>query len=124
MSLNEPKKIMKKVTLALAAVCLLGLASCKTNYWTATEVPATNMLVTNTIANLEVGQKVTFRYNVPANVRKGGTKNCKAAAIQAMLKANGGADVIVAPEYNYDNTLTYIEVTGRPAKYVNFKSVN
>lgn len=115
---------MKKVTLALAAVCLLGLVSCKTNYWTATEVPATNVLTTNTVANLEIGQKVTFHYEVPSDVRKGGTKNCKAAAIQAMLLFYGGADVIVAPEYNYNSTLDYVDVTGRPAKYVNFKSAN
>ena len=115
---------MKKFALAVAAVCMLGLASCTTQMWTATEVNPGNVLVTNTVANLEVGQKVTYRYIVPMKVRKGGLRNCKAAAIQAMLEANGKADVIVAPEYNYNNTLDYIEVTGRPAKYTNFKSVN
>ena len=114
---------MKKLSLAVAAICILGMTSCKTNLYTATEVPSTNVLITNTVANLQVGQKVTFRYQIPNNVRKGGLKNCKAAAITAMLKANGNADVIVAPEYNYDNTLTFIEVTGRPATYTNFTSV-
>lgn len=115
---------MKKSTIALAAVCLLGLASCKTTTYTATEVPSTNVLLTNTVANLEVGNKVTFTYQVPASVRKGGVKNVKRAAIAAMLKANGDADVIVAPEYKYDSNLGSMEVTGRPAKYTNFKSVN
>lgn len=115
---------MKKITFALAALCLLGLSSCKTELYTATEVHSTNIMQTNTVANLEVGQKVTYRYEVPWIVRKGGVSNCKAAAIQAMLKANGNADVIVAPEYKFPNTLDYIEVTGRPAKYTNFKSVN
>lgn len=115
---------MKKIAFALAAVCMLGLASCKTNYWTATEVPVSNVISTTSVANLEVGEKVTYRYQISSLVRKGGLKNCKAAAIAAMLKANGNADVIVAPEYNYNNTLDYIEVTGRPAKYTNFKSCN
>lgn len=115
---------MKKISFALAAFCILGLASCSTTNYTATQVTPTNVAFTNTIANLEVGQRVTFRYNVTSDVRKGGLKNCKAAAIAEMLKANGNADLIVAPEFKYDNPITYIEVTGRPACYTNFRNAN
>ena len=40
-----------------------------------------------------------------------------------MLKANN-ADILVAPEYHYDSNLKYIEVTGRPAYYTNFRAGN
>lgn len=102
---------------------MLAATSCKTNVWTATQVPATNILTTNTVANLQVGKKVTYTYYTSAADRKGGTKNCKNAAIAAMLKENGNADVIVAPEFFYDNTLTSITVTGYPATYNNFQSI-
>lgn len=115
---------MKKICYGLAALCLLGLASCKSTTYTATEVPSTNILCTSTVANLEVGNKVTYSYKVPYDVKKGGVNNVKRAAIAAMLKANGDADVIVAPEYKYDAALSYMEVTGRPAKYTNFRSAN
>ena len=51
-------------------------------------------------------------------------ENCKNAAISAMLKEYGNADVIVAPEFKYTSKFTTIEVTGRPAKYKNFRGAN
>lgn len=114
---------MKKLAFLCAGIVMLGMTSCKTNIWTATQVPVSNVVMTNTVANLQVGNRVTYTYHPTTADKKGGVKNCKNAAIAAMLKENGNADVIVAPEFNYDNTLKYVTVTGRPATYTNFKAV-
>lgn len=114
---------MKKLVFLCAGLVMMAMTSCKTSVWTATQVPVANAISTNSIANLNVGNRVTYTYYTTAKDRKGGVKNCKNAAIAALLKENGNADVIVAPEFNYDNTLSYMTVTGRPASYSNFQSI-
>lgn len=118
---------MKKLYFA-AAACIFMLASCNSVYriqnHTATVADVANSVATATVADLEIGSRTSFKYSTSEEDRHGGAANCKAAAIEAMLKANGNADILVAPEYNYDNELRTIEVTGRPAKYKNFRSAN
>lgn len=113
---------MKKIVLAVAP-CLLLLASCgSVQRTTSTTVPVNNVMQTATIADLEVGARVTYTYNTSDKERVAGADNCKEAAVAALLKANGNADVLVAPEYSYKGDMKVIEVSGRPAKYKNFRS--
>lgn len=114
---------MKKIIFG-AASCLLLFASCSnlSRTTTATMIDVNNVIVTNTIANLEVGERVSYTYNPESSERVGGADACKKAAVAALLKANGNADVLVAPEFSYKADMKAIEVSGRPAKYKNFRS--
>ena len=114
---------MKKALLYTAAIALpLLFASCKTTVRTATMVSVTNEVKTLTIADLDVQDRVTFRYKLNQSERKGGLQKCKEAAVAAMLKKYGNAEVLIAPEYYYDSDLKFIEVSGRPASYKNFRT--
>lgn len=119
---------MKKYLLIVSVACAALLSSCgsiqKGMYHTATPVDVPTTIVSSNVADLEVGDRVTFRYTTTSQDRAGynAVVNCKAAAIASMLKNYNNADVIVAPEYSYDSDLNIIEVTGRPAKYKNFRA--
>ena len=102
-------------------VAMLSLGSCTATHWTATSADVDNCVYTSTVADLNVGPKASFTYNTTAKDRKGGAKNCLRAAVANMLKANNNADVLVAPEFKYNNNLKRIEVTGYPATYSNFR---
>lgn len=113
---------MKKVIFAFAA-CALLLGSCGSIHRTsATTVSVANSVAAVALADLEVGPRVTYVYTTTGEDRTGGIENCKRAAVAALLKANGNADVLVAPEYSYKGDMKSIEVSGRPAKYANFRS--
>lgn len=113
---------MKKVIFA-AASCLLLFASCGSFHkTTATSIPVNNAITSVSIADLEVGNRVTYTYTTTSEDRAAGVENCKKAAVAALLKANGNADVLVAPEYSYKGDIKSIEVSGRPAKYINFRN--
>ena len=123
---------MKKSLLIAPIACLMLLASCGTSYqsglnYTATSVNISPTISSTNVVDLEVGERVTFVYETKAQDRSMGyyaLENCKNAAISAMLKEYGNADVIVAPEFKYTSNFTTIEVTGRPAKYKNFRGAN
>lgn len=113
---------MKKIVFAAASLVLL-LSSCGSlQRTTATVVPVSNSISTVSVADLEVGNRVTYIYNTTNENRVGGLDNCKMAAVAALLKANGNADVLIAPEYSFKGDMKVIEVSGRPAKYKNFRS--
>lgn len=111
---------MKKIYLFLMGAAMLTLGSCTATHWTATTADVDNCVYTSTVADLNVGAKASFTYKTTAKDRKGGGKNCLKAAVASMLKANN-ADVLVAPEFKYNNDLKTIEVTGYPATYKNFR---
>lgn len=113
---------MKKFYLFLMGVAMLSLGSCKATHWTATTASVENCVYTSSVADLKVGPKASFTYNTTSKDRKGGGKNCLRAAVASMLKANNNADVLVAPEFKYDNDMKTIEVCGYPATYTNFRS--
>ena len=118
---------MKKLLLFAAVAGALSLTSCgviKTNNYTATQLPVATQVSSANVADLEVGERVTYRYTTTAEDRKAGIDNCKRAAIWNLLKTNGNADVIVSPEFHYDANYNFVEVTGRPAKYKNFRGAN
>lgn len=119
---------MKKILFSAALVAsMMTLASCGaykyTNHTATTKNVATAVSSTN-VADLEVGKRVSFTYTTTADDRRGGTDNCKKAAVAALLKANGNADILLQPEYKYDTDLNTIEVSGRPASYKNFRGAN
>ncbi len=116
---------MKKFVFAAAGLMALVMSSCgiiDTRHVTATDIPVSNVIATASIADLDVSNRVEYTYNTTESERRGGTENCKRAAIAALLKANGNADVLVAPEFKYSSDNKVIEVSGRPAKYKNFRS--
>lgn len=111
----------------IGAVCAMVLASCGSYRYTtysATTVAIPTLVSSENVADLKVGNRVTFRYTTTQDDRNAGLANCKAAAITALLKANGYADVIVSPEFVIDSDWNYVEVSGRPATYTNFRSAN
>lgn len=118
---------MKKIVLFAAVACALSLTSCgvlKTNHYDATCIPVATGVSSANVADLEVGDRVTYRYTTTAADRQAGVENCKRAAVWALLKTNGNADVLVSPEFYYDKDYNFVEVTGRPAKYKNFRGAN
>lgn len=110
-----------------AIACALSLSSCSSlsGGYTATTVPVATSMTSASVANLEVSLvRTSYRYNPTAAVKSAGKDNCLAAVVQAFLRNNGNADVIVAPEYHWEGGFKMVEVTGYPTKYKNFRSVN
>lgn len=118
---------MKKTMMALmGVVLLLGASSCTTVKKTSTAQDVCTAVVAGSEADLEVSsKKISFYYKVPKSVRRGGTKSVKATAVAEALKANGNADVLVAPQYDMKikrGSIREITVTGYPATYKNFRA--
>ena len=115
------------------ASCAFALTSCVTTNKTAKTADFSTETFNATVADLEVSDKrVTATLNpVPAEVRRGGMKNIKKTVEAKALEENGNADVLVNPEFTYtvkrgffSKKVTSMTVTGRPAKYKNFHSLN
>lgn len=84
------------------------------------------MIVSGSEADLDISpKKISFYYKVPKSVRRGGTKSVKATAVAEALKANGNADVLVAPQFEMKirrGSIRELTVTGYPATYKNFRA--
>ena len=83
--------------------------------------------VTPVQVDLQVSpKKVTYFMLVSESVRMGGLDNVIATAVKEALEANGNADVIVGlqsqTKYNEKGEIESINISGFPAKYVNFRS--
>ncbi len=117
--------------------CLAGavfaLSSCVTTNKTAKTVDFTSGTYNATVADLDVAEtRVSETLDpVPAEVRRGGMNNIKKTVEAMALEKNGNADVLVNPEFTYtverglfSKKVTSITVTGHPAKYKNFRSLN
>lgn len=122
---------MKKVILAAAVVCL-SLTACTTITKTATSIEVPTAISSQSVADLNVSSsRVSYTYRPTSDERRGGTQNVINCAIQAALKANGGGDVLVAPEYSITKKsglfggkkVKEVVVSGYPATYKNFRSV-
>lgn len=123
---------MKKSVLFFGLALLV--ASCTTIKKTATTASVPASLLTATVADLEVSpERVTTDYIVPVEVRRGGVANVQHAAEQALLDSKGkGYDLLVEPEYTmwqtsyfiFGKKITKVTVSGRPAKYKNFRSLD
>lgn len=125
---------MKKTYLLLLVLLAIGVASCKTSRSTATYKDPTNILRTVTVADLDVSEtRISFTYRPTYAVRLGGNNNVIKTAVQEALRACGNGDVLVGLEYTtvsrwtilpFLSPIRQITVTGRPAVYTNFHSLN
>ena len=83
--------------------------------------------VTPVQVDLEVSpKKITYFMLVSESVRMGGFDNVVSTAVKEALESNGNADVIVGlqtqTKYNDKGEIESINISGFPAKYVNFRS--
>ncbi len=123
---------MKK-TFLLFGVAAIMAASCTTVTKTASTTNVPSSLLSSTVADLEVmPQRISYTMSPTKAVRRGGLANVKQAAEnEALAKLGGNADLLVEPEYVVENTnyvffkkVKSITVSGRPAKFTNFHSLN
>lgn len=116
---------MKKILFTVGVAFALALASCSTITKTAyTEVVDTNVRSCSSAELVVSPKKVSYTLNPSASIKRGGIKNCKQTAVAELLKANGNADVLVAPRYEIKmrgRNVKYVTVEGYPATYVNVK---
>ena len=124
---------MKKIFLVAAAV--FTLASCTTTTKTARTESVPYSMYNATVADLQVAPaRITYTMRPSKQINKGGIGNVKQAVIQEALTANGNADLLLEPQFVIShkkgpfgwliNKVTSITVTGRPAAYTNFRSMD
>ena len=110
----------------------LFVVSCTTVTKTAKTVDSPASLLSATVADLDVSpERITLTTVPNVSVRRGGLENVKQAATQQALLENGNADVLVDATYSITTTrflvfnwVSSITVSGRPATYKNFHSLN
>lgn len=134
--MGQATKIIMKKLLFLSLVLLAGLTtSCKTIKATAVHKDPVTFLGTATVADLDVSsERITFTFVPTRQVRRGGSDNVIKAAVREALRVNGGGDVLVDLQYVTMNKkslfgfllspICEITVSGYPAKYVNFHSLD
>ena len=109
----------------------MAFASCTTTTKTARTESIPYTMYNANVADLEVGDRVAFTMVPTKEIRRAGDANVKKAAIQEVLVQNGNADLLVEPQFviskrkgMFGTKITSITVTGRPAKYKNFRSLD
>ncbi len=119
---------MKK--LFFACVAVLAFTSCSTSVsYTATTGKSAASLLSATVADLEVSpERVSATITPSKAIQRGGEENVKQAVEQEALK-NGNYDLLVDPEFTitrsgFKKKITSITVSGRPARFKNFRSLN
>lgn len=114
---------MKKIVIAAAVACTLGLASCSSIKHTATTVPVNTTVAAPATADLTVStKKITYTYIPSKAVRRAGNKAVLESAVAEALRENGNYDVLVAPQYvttTKRRSIRKVIVTGYPANYKN-----
>ena len=129
---------MKKNVLILSAAFMLTACITTTKTSKTAELPAS--FYTATIADVEVTpERYTWdsgAFQVPKAIQRAGMNNVKRHAEQRLLEAvqeqtGKTYDMILEPEYaisvkkNFFSTnIIQVRVSGRPAKYTNFRSPN
>lgn len=120
---------MKKLFFLTLAV--ISLASCSSSAKLMNTATYQRMdfqpYVTPVQVDLEVNpQKIEYFMIVSKTVAAGGYDNVVATAVKEALDANGGGDVLVGLQsqvkYSEAGEVESINITGFPAKYVNFRS--
>lgn len=123
---------MRKVLFFMGAALLL--ASCTTITKTATteKLPAT--FYNATVADLDVApERINYTTTPSKALQRGvGINSVKQAAVNEALQKNGNADLLVEPEFVIvqrkkffgARKVVQITVSGRPAKYTGFRSLN
>lgn len=115
---------MKKILLiATVGLALCGLSSCSSVKHTSTAIPVGTSVNAIAGADLQVSPtKISYTYKPTKAVKRSGTNGVIQTAVAEALKANGNADVLVAPQYEITSkrrSIKVITVTGYPATYVN-----
>lgn len=122
---------MKKILMLLGIAMIM--ASCTTTLKTAKTAETSAQLLSATVADLEVSpERITYTLVPKKSIRRAGLANVKRAAEQEALAKYGNADVLVDAEYiisksNFGifwNKVESVTVSGHPAKYKNFRSLN
>ncbi len=121
---------MKRIIFIIPALLLL-MSSCVTTTKTARTEDAPFTMYNATAADLKVAPQRIYYTLVPSDeLLRGGEENCKRAAVNEALVANGNADLLIEPEFTvtkkrglFKTKITSITVSGRPATYVNFRSL-
>lgn len=123
---------MKKISILVCAV--LTMASCTTVTKSSKTADLPASIYSATVADLEImPNRVTYKMErVPKDIQRGGYTNVQKAVVNECLeKVGNGADILVEPDYVitvkrslFSKKIKSIEVSGRPAKYKNFRSLN
>lgn len=122
---------MKKVFFVLG-MSLLSMTSCTTIVKTSKTANSPTSLLSATVADLQVvtSERVSYTMTPSAELRRGGSVNVRRAAENEFLQ-KFNADVLLDAQYITTNKWTLfgkkiesITVSGRPAKYNNFHSLN
>lgn len=117
---------------AIAALALFGMSSCSTVKSTSSTLDVEDKIESVGTADLVISDtKIEYTLKPSKAIRRGGEKNAKATAVKEALKANGNADVLIAPQFEIKRTrnmfgysrIKYVKVTGYPATYKNFTVV-
>lgn len=124
---------MKKTLGFISLSAVLLLSSCVTTVKTARTAETSSSIKNATVADLRVtDHRVTYTMTPTKEIQRAGLNNVKQAALQEALTKNGNADVMVEPEYVISmknkfllgKEVTSVTVTGRPAYYENFRTLN
>lgn len=123
---------MKNLFFALSVV--LFFVSCTTITKTATTEKLPAAFFNATVADMDVAPERIYYTMTPSKAlqRGVGLNNVKQAAVNEALQKNGNADVLVEPEFVIvqrkrflaPRRVMQITVSGRPAKYTGFHSLN
>ena len=124
---------MKKFLLFAVAAFLM--ASCTTTIKTSRTESVPYSMYNATVADLDVADaRITYTLKPSKEIQRGGLANCKAAAIQEALNANGNADLLLEPQFVVNSKSGFlglfktkifsVTVSGRPARYKNFRSMD
>lgn len=124
---------MKHVISFMALSAVMLLSSCITITKTARTAETSSSIQNATVADLQVTEKrITYTMTPSKEIQRAGLNNVKQAALQEALTQNGNADLMVEPEFVismknkfiFGKEVTSITVTGRPAYYKNFRTLN
>lgn len=122
---------MKKLLLMFALAAIVGLSSCTTISSTAYTEAVESSIYNRSYADLDVADNVVT-YTLQCNwaQSRSGLNSCKAAAVQECLRANGGGDVLVNPQYEVKakrsiagKKIQYVKVSGHIGKYKNIRPI-
>lgn len=122
---------MRKI-LAFLTFAAFFLSSCQTVMKTARTADIESSMQSITVADLKVSnERITHTLIPNKDIQRGGLKNVKRAVEAEALAKYGNADVLLDAQYViskkrtfWGSKITSIMVSGRPAFYTNFRSLN
>ena len=120
---------MKRLLLFVMTVFVMS--SCSTVYKTASSRDVSAPIVSAAYADLEVSNsKISYTLRPDAKIARGGVQNCVNVAINEALKEHGG-DILIETQNAIVSTRIFgfgriksVTVTGYPAVYKNFRTVD